>query len=70
MKYRYLILPENGDVWGTNDLAEALKAAESDLVIDAETSEIVEEDDDRESIDQYEPPEDLTDSLDFEGESA
>jgi hypothetical protein len=58
MKYRYLILPENGDVWGTNDLPQALIAAESDLVIDVATDEMVDEDDDREDIDQYEPPED------------
>ena len=56
MKYRYLILPENGDVWGTNDLPTALSAAETDLVLDAETSEMVDEDDDRETIEDYEPP--------------
>lgn len=57
MKYKYLILPENGDVWGTNDKNAALKAAEDDLVIDCETAEMVDDDDCRSEIDPYDPVE-------------
>ena len=58
MKYRYLILPDNGDVWGTNNLKAAVKAAEIDLVIDVSTAERIDEDGDRDGIEEYEPPED------------
>lgn len=58
MKYRYLIVDEWSAVWGTDNLKDAKTAAkEGCIVVDVKTSEVVDEDDGRESIDSYEPPE-------------
>lgn len=56
MKFRYYIIDEWDAVWGTNDKAIALKAAEtaSAVVVDAAAGEAIDIDGAREDIDEYE----------------
>lgn len=54
MKFRYLILVDDGDIWGTNDRDEALAAVESCQVVDVKEGLDLGTGDD---IDEYEPPE-------------
>lgn len=63
MKYRYYILHDDGDVFGTNSLDEVmqcLKGTDS-TAIDAETGEFLDEDDDRYPVDAWMPPVELVD---------
>ena len=63
MKYRYYVLTEYGDVFGTNsnDLADELSAESSNIVIDALAGEWMEVDDNTSDILEVSPPEDPED---------